>query len=74
MGRLEDARKMFDRLTEITPFPIPDAEHWRVPEQREFYLEGLHRAAGEAKRARHAADQALGVQLVRGPGDAPIQL
>jgi TolB-like protein len=63
LERLEDARKMFDKLTEITPFPIPNAEHWRVPEQREFYLEGLHRAAAEVKRARPASDQALGAPI-----------
>jgi adenylate cyclase len=31
-----------------TPVVIPSAEHWRDPEQREFYLKGLRLAAGDA--------------------------
>jgi adenylate cyclase len=47
MGRLIDAKGMVKRLREITPLVIPTAEHWRIAEQREFYLSGLRLAAGE---------------------------
>jgi len=48
-GRLEDARKIVRKLKEITPILIPNVEHWRVPEQQEFYVAGLRRAIGEAE-------------------------
>jgi TolB-like protein/class 3 adenylate cyclase len=48
MGRSRDAQDMVRRLREITPVVIPTAEHWRIPEDREFYLAGLRLAAGEA--------------------------
>ena len=48
MGRLDEARDVVKRLREITPLVIPGAEHWRIPDQREFYLQGLRLAAGEA--------------------------
>jgi len=47
MGRSHDAQDMVRRLRELTPVLIPTAEHWRVPEDREFYLMGLRLAAGE---------------------------
>jgi adenylate cyclase len=47
MGRLRDAQDMVKSLREITPLLIPGAEHWRVSEDREFYLAGLRLAAGE---------------------------
>jgi adenylate cyclase len=46
LGRLEDAHKVIEQLGQITSVLIPNMEHWRVPEQRRFYLEGLRRAAG----------------------------
>ena len=49
LGHLDEARAIVKRLRDITPSVIPGAEHWRVPEQREFFLEGLRLAAGEAK-------------------------
>lgn len=49
LGRLEEGRAIVKRLLEITPSVIPGAEHWRVPEQREFFLEGLRLVAGERK-------------------------
>ena len=49
MGRLRDAQDMVKRLREITPVVIPNAEHWRIPEDREFYLSGLRLAAGAAR-------------------------
>jgi adenylate cyclase len=48
MGRLDEARDIVKRLREITPLVVPTAEHWRNLEDREFYLEGLRRAVGEA--------------------------
>jgi TolB-like protein len=47
MGRLEEARDIVRRLREITPVVIPSADHWRNPEHREFYLQGLRMAAGD---------------------------
>jgi adenylate cyclase len=35
------------RLQAITPVLIPTAEHWRIPEDREYYLEGLRLAVGQ---------------------------
>jgi adenylate cyclase len=49
MGRLRDAQDMVQRLRGITPVLIPSAEHWRIPEDREFYLAGLRLAAGESQ-------------------------
>jgi adenylate cyclase len=46
MGRLKEAQAMVKRLRAITPLVIPIAEHWRIPEDREYYLEGLRLAAG----------------------------
>jgi adenylate cyclase len=47
MGRVRDAQDIVKKLREITPVVIPSAEHWRIPEDREFYLAGLRLAAGE---------------------------
>jgi adenylate cyclase len=47
MGRMEEARELVRRLRDITPVVVPDASHWRNPEQREFYLSGLRSAIGE---------------------------
>jgi adenylate cyclase len=46
MGRSRDAQDMVGRLRELTPVLIPTAEHWRIPEDQEFYLAGLRLAAG----------------------------
>jgi adenylate cyclase len=50
LGCLDEARATAKRLREITPTVVPGAEHWRVPEQREFFLAGLRLAAGENPR------------------------
>jgi len=47
MGRLGDAQDIVKRLRLITTLLIPSAEHWRIPEDREFYLAGLRLAARE---------------------------
>ena len=46
LGRLDEAREVVKRLRAITPIVIPSAEHWRIREDREFYLDGLRLAVG----------------------------
>jgi adenylate cyclase len=48
MGRLEDARKIVERLRPLTPVIVPPATPLRNPEHRELFLSGLRLAAGEA--------------------------
>jgi adenylate cyclase len=48
LGRIEEAQKILTRLRAITPVVIPTAEHWRIREDREYYLDGLRLAAGVA--------------------------
>jgi adenylate cyclase len=47
MGRLDEARETIERVRQMTSVVVPSAAHWRDPEQRAFYLEGLRLAAGE---------------------------
>jgi TolB-like protein len=47
LGRLKEAQELVKRLQAITPVVIPTAEHWRIPEDREYYLEGLRLAVGQ---------------------------
>lgn len=47
LGRLEEAQEMVKRLRAITLVVINDANHWRIAEDREFFLKGLRLAAGE---------------------------
>jgi tetratricopeptide (TPR) repeat protein len=47
LGRLDEARAMIEQLRALTSVVVPSADHWRNPEQREFYLSGLRLAAGE---------------------------
>jgi adenylate cyclase len=47
MGRLDEAREIVERLRAISSVVIPDASYLRNPEQRELFLSGLRRAAGE---------------------------
>jgi adenylate cyclase len=47
MDRLDEARKFIEHLRNITPILVPSAAaHWRNPEHRALYLEGLRLAAG----------------------------
>jgi adenylate cyclase len=46
LGRLEKAREIARRLKAITPVVIPTAEHWRIREDREYFLDGLRLAVG----------------------------
>jgi TolB-like protein/class 3 adenylate cyclase len=48
MGRLGEAREIIERLQTLTDVVVPHATHWRNAEHREFYLEGLRLAVGEA--------------------------
>jgi adenylate cyclase len=47
MGRLEEAQQMVKRIRALTPVVIPDANYWRIREDRDFFLKGLRLAAGE---------------------------
>jgi TolB-like protein/tetratricopeptide (TPR) repeat protein len=47
LGRLDEAREMVKRLRAITPVVVLNADHWRIAEDREFFLKGLRLAAGE---------------------------
>ena len=49
MGRLDDARRIVDHLRDIgSPIMPPPNLLFREPGQREFFLSGLRRAAGDA--------------------------
>ena len=41
LGQLDEAKMIIKRLRALTPVVLPKADHWRDPEQREFYLSGL---------------------------------
>jgi adenylate cyclase len=47
LGRLRDAQSVVERLRQITRVLVPTAEHWRIREDREYYLDGLRLAVGE---------------------------
>ncbi|HWX29176.1 MAG TPA: adenylate/guanylate cyclase domain-containing protein [Steroidobacteraceae bacterium] len=47
-GRLDEARKIVERLRMITPTIVHSATQYRNPEQRELFLSVLRLAAGEA--------------------------
>jgi adenylate cyclase len=55
LGRLKEAQQMVKRLQAITPVVIPPAKHWRIPEDREYYLEGLRLAVGAAPEEKPQA-------------------
>jgi adenylate cyclase len=46
MGRLKEAQEIVTRLRALTPVVVPTAEHWRIREDREYYLDGLRLAVG----------------------------
>jgi adenylate cyclase len=48
LGRLKEAQEMVKRLQAITPGVIPPAEHWRIREDREYYLDSLRLAVGQS--------------------------
>ena len=49
LGQLDEAKMMIKRLRALTPVVLPKADHWRDPEQREFYLSGLRLAISETE-------------------------
>ena len=49
LGQLDEAKIIIERLRALTPVVLPKADHWRDPEQREFYLSGLRLATGETE-------------------------
>ena len=49
LGELDEAKMMIKRLRALTPVVLPKADHWRDPEQREFYLSGLRLAMSETE-------------------------
>jgi TolB-like protein len=54
LGRLVDAGSIVEKLRQITPDLVPSAEHWRVREDREFYLDGLRLAVDQTARPANA--------------------
>jgi adenylate cyclase len=49
LGQLDEAKIVIDRLRTLTPVVLPNADNWRDPEQREFYLSGLRLAIRETE-------------------------
>jgi adenylate cyclase len=49
LGQLNEAKTIIERLRALTPAVLPNADNWRDPEQRAFYLSGLRLAIGETK-------------------------
>jgi TolB-like protein/tetratricopeptide (TPR) repeat protein len=48
LGRLDDARRIIERLRAITPVVVPHVIPYRNAEHRELFLSGLHLAMGDA--------------------------
>ena len=53
-GRLDDGGSIVEKLRQITPVLVPSAEHWRVREDREFFLDGLRLAVDQTARQANA--------------------
>jgi hypothetical protein len=51
LGQLDEARIIIERLRGLTPVVLPNADNWRDPEQREFYLSGLRLAVSATDEA-----------------------
>jgi TolB-like protein len=49
LDQLDEAKIIIKRLRGLTPVVPPNADQWRVPEQREFYLSGLRLAMRETE-------------------------
>jgi hypothetical protein len=49
LSELDEAKMIIKRLRALTPVVLPRADHWRDPEQREFYLSGLRLAMSETE-------------------------
>jgi len=50
LGELDAAAAMIKQMRALTPAVLPDADHWRDPEQREFFLSGLRLAISETDK------------------------
>jgi TolB-like protein len=61
---LAQAQEIARRLRAITPIVIPTAEHWRIREDREYFLDGLRLAVGAAPE--EVAGQKTFEEAVRG--------
>jgi hypothetical protein len=48
MGRFDEARAIVARLRAITPLILPSVAHLRQSEDRELFLSGMRKAAGDA--------------------------
>jgi hypothetical protein len=48
---LDEAKSIIKRLRALTPVVLPKADHWRDPEQRDFFLSGLLLAMSAAAEA-----------------------
>src|SRR5262249_35027161 len=48
LGQLDEAKIIIKRLGTLTPVMRPNADQWRDPEQREFYLSGWRLAMSAA--------------------------
>jgi TolB-like protein len=55
LGQLDEAKMMIGRLRALTPVVLPMADHWRDPEQREFFLSGLRLAMSATDEAAASA-------------------
>jgi adenylate cyclase len=51
LGQLDEAKIIIKRLRALTPVVLPNADNWRDPEQREFYLSGLRLAMSATDKA-----------------------
>jgi adenylate cyclase len=51
LGELGEAKMIIKRLRALTPVVLPKADHWRDPEQREFFLSGLRLAMSATDEA-----------------------
>jgi adenylate cyclase len=49
LGQLDEARIIINRLRTLTPVVLPNADNWRDPAQREFFLSGLRLAMIETE-------------------------
>ncbi|HET7883842.1 MAG TPA: winged helix-turn-helix domain-containing tetratricopeptide repeat protein [Acetobacteraceae bacterium] len=49
LGEWDEAKMIIKRLRALTQEVLPKAEHWRDPEQREFFLSGLRLAMSETE-------------------------
>ena len=51
LGQWDEAKIIIERLRALTPVVLPNADNWRDPAQREFYLSGLRLAMSATDEA-----------------------